>query len=115
MRTFASEIAKHQTKFTTELLLNVEIVGLYVRILIVLRNRARGNGAAGHGKCISKTQGRTCGRCKIDGESVGRVGSQTRDNSSNGLIVHDRVSATDQGSPIFENVPGETQTRLKIA
>src|SRR5712671_1609381 len=104
MCTFASEVSNHQAKIISQLLLNVEIVGLHICILVIPLNGTRRDSAASLVECIRKAQARTGGR-ETDRKGEGRIRRQSSHDSGNGLVVHNRVSAANQSLPILEYVP----------
>src|SRR5215472_373207 len=115
MRPFRPNEADDQPGRWGELLLDVEVVGLNVRILEVWIDGCWSEAARTSDRGGVRERDRLrCRGCGDEGRTERRIAVQARDDASDGLVAQDGVSGTKNGFLVFEGTPHDAHPGLEI-
>src|SRR6478672_2121124 len=111
MGPFTSEIAHHDAHAASDLLLQVQVPGLNVRVLEVRVDYHRGNAGRGAIKLARKSAKRIC--CYANRQGKGRIRAKSRHDSGDRLVDLETITAANHR--ILKNVPCKANARLEIS
>src|SRR6266566_5212949 len=115
MRPFRPNDADDQSGRWGELLLDVEVVGLNVRILEVWIDGCRSEAARASDRGGVRERDRlSCRGCGREGRTERRIAVQARDDAGDGFVSQEGISETNNRFLVFEGTPHDARPGLEI-
>ena len=115
MRPFRPNDADDQSGRWGELLLDVEVVGLNVRILEVWIDGCGSEAARASDRGGVREHDRlSCRGCGREGRTERRIAVQARDDAGDGLVGQDGISCAKNCFLVFEGTPHDARPGLEI-